>query len=81
MDVIPIQVTEEGVFIPKVYLHNAADVEVEVTAEYVIVRPKSQPTKHADNSTLRDKPIRIYSPRLANRKRAKDFTMLVRTEP
>ncbi|HLB48669.1 MAG TPA: hypothetical protein VJL59_16805, partial [Anaerolineales bacterium] len=78
--VIPIQVTEEGVIIPKVYLQGAAEVEVEMTAEYVIVRPKSQPAQPTDKPSLRHKPIRIYSPRLANRKRAKDFKMEVIAE-
>lgn len=40
MAVIPIQVTAEGVLIPKIYLHNAGQVEVIVTSEYVLVRPK-----------------------------------------
>ena len=77
MIIIPIQVTDEAVFIPKVYLHDAREVEVEITDEYVIVRPK----KMADQSALRDKPARIYSPRLANRKKAKDFKMEVKAEP
>ncbi len=80
MNVIPIQVTDEGIIIPKIYLHGATEVEVEMTAEYIIVRPKSQPAQATDRSALRDKPIRIYSPRLANRKRARDFKMEVKTE-
>jgi len=40
MAVIPIQVTDEGVLIPKVYLHDASQVEIVVTKEYVLVRPK-----------------------------------------
>ena len=40
MSAIPIQVTDEGVLIPKVYLHNAGEVEVVMTDEYVLVRPK-----------------------------------------
>lgn len=41
--VIPIQVTEEGVIIPKTYLRDASDVDVEVTPEYVIVKPREVP--------------------------------------
>ena len=40
MTIIPIQVTDEGVLIPKVYLHDAGELELLVTAEYVLVRPK-----------------------------------------
>jgi len=40
MSVIPIQVTDEGVLIPKVYLHDAREVEVIVQDDYVLVRPK-----------------------------------------
>lgn len=40
MQLIPIQVTQEGVVIPKVYLQDAAEVEVVVEADYVLVRPK-----------------------------------------
>lgn len=40
MNVIPIQVTDDGVIIPKQYLHDADEVEVVVEADYVIVRPK-----------------------------------------
>lgn len=76
MTIIPIQVTEEGVVIPKAYLHNAAEVEVEITAEYVIVRPKSGQTE----SRLRDKPIHLYSPRLVNQSQVKDFAMEVSPE-
>ncbi len=51
MSVIPIQVTDEGVLIPKVYLHDAGEVEVVVTDEYVLVRPKPAspaPTRKPD---------------------------------
>ncbi|MFN8499713.1 MAG: hypothetical protein U0641_17810 [Anaerolineae bacterium] len=40
MNVVPIQVTDEGVLIPKSYLHDADDVEVVVEEDYVLVRPK-----------------------------------------
>ena len=71
MTIIPIQVTDEAVIIPKVYLHDAREVEVEITDEYVIVRPKSQPLE------LNDKLIHIYSPRIANPKQVADFKMEV----
>ena len=41
MNVVPIQVTDEGVLIPKVYLHDAGEVEVVVSKDYVLVRPKN----------------------------------------
>jgi putative ubiquitin-RnfH superfamily antitoxin RatB of RatAB toxin-antitoxin module len=71
MTIIPIQVTDEAVIIPKIYLHGAHEVEVEVTDEYVIVRPKSQPTE------LKDKPIHIYTPKIADPKQVLDFKMEV----
>ncbi len=40
MNVIPIQVTDEGVLIPKTYLREASEVEVIITEDYVLVRPK-----------------------------------------
>lgn len=40
MHLVPIQVTEEGIFIPKVYLHDADEVEVVIEADYILVRPK-----------------------------------------
>ncbi len=40
MSVIPIQVTAEGVLIPKMYLDDASDVEVVVGEDYVLVRPR-----------------------------------------
>ena len=40
--VIPIQVTQEGVIIPKTYLRDARDVDVVVTSEYVIVKPRGE---------------------------------------
>ncbi len=80
MNVIPIQVTDEGVFIPKIYLHDAGEVEVEMTADYVIVKPKALPETQNSQVKLRDKPLRIYSPRLANPKQAVDFKMEVALE-
>lgn len=40
MNVVPIQVTDDGVLIPKTYLHGADDVEVVVEDDYVLVRAK-----------------------------------------
>ncbi|MBI3913363.1 MAG: hypothetical protein HY327_04150 [Chloroflexi bacterium] len=40
MSVIPIQVTSEGVLIPKTYLDDASEVEVVVGEDYVLVRPR-----------------------------------------
>ena len=37
---IPIQVTDEGVLIPKTYLRNASEIEVVVSGDYFLVRPK-----------------------------------------
>lgn len=39
MQMIPIQVTEEGVFIPKIYLKETNNLEVVVVDDYVLVRP------------------------------------------
>jgi len=41
MDILPIQITEEGVLIPKIYLQEADEVEVFVTNTYVLVKPKA----------------------------------------
>jgi hypothetical protein len=38
---IPIQVTYEGVLIPKTYLQGANEVDVVVMADYVIVKPRT----------------------------------------
>ncbi|CAN5459716.1 hypothetical protein BH10CHL1_BH10CHL1_43150 [soil metagenome] len=40
MNNVPIQVTDEGVLIPKNYLRNASEVEVVTTADYFLIRPK-----------------------------------------
>lgn len=39
MQMIPIQVTEEGVFIPKIYLKETNNLEVVMVDDYVLVRP------------------------------------------
>ncbi len=45
--VIPIQVTQEGVIIPKTYLRDARDVDVVVTPDYVIVKPREETSSTA----------------------------------
>ncbi len=40
MNNIPIQVTDEGVLIPKTYLHNASEVEVVATGDYFLIKPR-----------------------------------------
>ncbi len=45
MQTMTIQVTNEGVLIPKIYLHNATEVEVVMTDQYVIIKPKQTATK------------------------------------
>jgi len=47
MNVIPIQVTEEGVLIPKTYLPGAGELEIIDGPEYVLVRPKAPPVQPA----------------------------------
>lgn len=42
MKTIPIQVTNEGVLIPRTYLPDEGDIELLTTSEYVIVRVKRQ---------------------------------------
>ncbi len=44
MNLIPIQIIDEGVLIPKSYLQNADAVDVVITEHYVLVKPKRQPT-------------------------------------
>lgn len=50
MELIPIQVTAEGVVIPKTYLQGASDVEVIWSEEYILVRPKTHPVQKTDKS-------------------------------
>lgn len=40
MSVLPIQVTNDGVLIPRVYLDTAGEFELVVTDDYVLVRAK-----------------------------------------
>lgn len=42
MNMIPIQVTDEGVLIPRTYLPGADDFELLTTSEYVLVRLRRQ---------------------------------------
>ncbi len=44
MNNVPIQVTNEGVLIPKTYLRNASEVEVVTTADYFLIKPKQVAT-------------------------------------
>jgi hypothetical protein len=55
MDIIPIQVTDEGVIIPRIYLHNAGEVEVVVTPDYILLKPKATPA----DATKPDTPSRF----------------------
>lgn len=49
------QVTDEGVLIPKVYLHDASQIEIVVTKEYVLVRPKlSEPESVQTEQTIEE---------------------------
>lgn len=41
MNILPIQVLDEGVLIPKIYLQNTGEVEVVVTADYILIKPKA----------------------------------------
>lgn len=50
MELIPIQVTEEGVVIPKTYLRGADDVEVIWSEDYILVRPKAHLTRRPNKS-------------------------------
>ncbi|MCB0062761.1 MAG: hypothetical protein KDE19_11620 [Caldilineaceae bacterium] len=40
MNLIPIQVSEEGVLIPQAYLDYADEIEIVTTADYVLIKPK-----------------------------------------
>lgn len=66
MQMIPIQVTEEGVFIPKIYLRETDNLEIIVVDEYILVRPQvSAALKHSDKQTTPEtvppKPSRRFS--------------------
>jgi hypothetical protein len=50
MELIPIQVTEEGVVIPKTYLQGASDVEVIWSEDYILVKPKIRPAQRSGKS-------------------------------
>lgn len=51
MNVLPIQVVNDGVLIPLQYLQNADQFEFELTGGYVLVKPKSveRPLAEAHN--------------------------------
>ena len=40
MNVLPIQITNAGVLIPKIYLDTSGEIELVVTEDFVVVRPK-----------------------------------------
>ena len=42
MNIIPIQVTDEGVLIPKTYLGNAKEVDVVISGDYFLIKPRQQ---------------------------------------
>jgi len=67
MNVFPIQVTDEGVLIPKVYLHDTNEVEVVVTNDYILVRPKrTSPSSTREPAAPRRKYAFIGSGRTRN---------------
>ncbi len=41
MNILPIQITEEGILIPRVYLPAASQVEIVMRDEYVLLRKKT----------------------------------------
>lgn len=61
MDVIPIQVTAEGVIIPRVYLRDAEDVEVIVSDEFVVVRPRQRSEEASDKEAATPRSSGRYS--------------------
>ncbi len=40
MNVYPIQITEEGVLIPREYLPGVNEIETVITEEHILIRPK-----------------------------------------
>jgi hypothetical protein len=40
MNIVPIQVTEEGILIPKTYLDMSGELELIITDNFVLLRPK-----------------------------------------
>lgn len=42
---IPIQVTDEGVLIPKAYFHDLDNIEIVKSAEYILIRTKKSPVR------------------------------------
>ena len=43
MQLLPIQVSDEGVLIPIAYLGYSTEIEIVTTPDYVLVKPKSSP--------------------------------------
>lgn len=65
MPMIPIQVTEEGVFIPKIYLKETNNLEVVMVDDYVLVRPHvsavEKSVRASVSEALPPKPTRHFS--------------------
>lgn len=55
MKVIPIQITKEGILIPRVYFPTASQVEVVMRDDYVLLKPKTngkpKPKKRSKKSS------------------------------
>lgn len=52
MKMIPIQVTDEGVFIPRIYLRETDNFELIIEDEYILVRPQATaPLENLDKPT------------------------------
>ena len=66
MNVVPIQVTDEGVLIPRIYLPEAGEVEVVVTNDYILVRPKRTPPPTGEPGAQRRRYAFIGSGRTRN---------------
>jgi hypothetical protein len=53
MNVIPIQVTEDGVVIPRIYLGAAEEFELVLEEEFVLVRPRDASVLPPDATSAR----------------------------
>lgn len=45
MSIAPIQVTDEGILIPKVYIDTSGEIELIVTDDFILIRPKQVDTE------------------------------------
>ena len=66
MKMIPIQVTDEGVFIPKSYLRETDNFELVIEDEYILVRPQTTALLEnrdqlSSSETAPSKPVRRFS--------------------